>query len=90
MGNEYYYFNIESRNIKEAGERGYHLLIISNPALTGSASSSLTRAGFEVSTSTDYPEVLVRLDELNPDFIVLGGWPVDGQLCRLLLGLLGC
>ncbi|MFC2022972.1 hypothetical protein ACFLTL_02320 [Chloroflexota bacterium] len=39
--------------------------------MTGSAISSLTRAGFEVSTSTDYPEVLMRLDELTPDLIVL-------------------
>jgi two-component system OmpR family response regulator len=66
----------------------YNLIVIGNSDLTSNENivSTLSRAGFKVTTFDDHLEALLGLNELKPDLIILGeGLPVDNfEACRRL------
>ncbi len=47
------------------------LIIEGDPALRMGLTSALTEAGFSVARVPDYPEALLKLDEFNPDMVIV-------------------
>ena len=66
----------------------YNTLVIekSDPALSEAIVSTSGEQGIKVATCSDYPEILLMLDELKPDLIILGEvLTVDSfEACRQL------
>ena len=68
------------------------LIIMDEPSLNKELASALAGAGFSVACVPDYPEALLKLDELKPDLVILDEVLPgrDGiEACSELYGIFG-
>jgi len=47
------------------------LIIVGEPSVSEGLASALAGAGFSVASVPDYPEALLKFDELKPDLVIL-------------------